>query len=314
MVAEDNAVSLLILRRAVEKLGHECLTAEDGGKAWQIYKENPNLDVIISDWMMPNVDGLELCRRIRGDERDGYTYFIFLTALGNKEHLLLGFEAGADDYLSKPLDREELQVRLISAYRLTSLHHQLAEQQTKLEKLNAQLTDQARTDTLTGLGNRLKMQEDLESFDARKKRYGQTYCAVLCDIDFFKPYNDTYGHPAGDEILRRVAGSIKSQCRNGDVSYRYGGEEFLILLPQQTQSSGIIMAKRLCQAVERLEIPHGARKPPEIITISAGVAATSQGDEKSTKTLLKETDEALYEAKEAGRNRVIPQPETGEER
>ena len=310
LVAEDDAVSLLILRRAVEKLGHECLTAEDGEKAWRLYKENPDLDVIVSDWMMPNVDGLELCKRVRGDKRNGYTYFIFLTALGDKEHLLIGFEAGADDYLSKPLDREELQVRLISAHRLTSLHSQLAEQREKLEKLNAQLVDQARTDTLTGLGNRLRMQEDLASFEARKRRYNQTYCAILCDIDFFKPYNDAYGHPAGDEILRRVAASIKSQCRGGDSAYRYGGEEFLVVLPEQTKSSGVVVAKRLCQSVEKLEIPHEAIDPPGVITISAGVAAVSKEDVKSAEALLREADEALYDAKEAGRNRVKPQPET----
>lgn len=313
LVAEDDSVSLLILRRAVEKLGHECLTAEDGEKAWQLYKETPDVDVIISDWMMPGVDGLELCRRIREEETDGYTYFIFLTALGNKEHLLMGFEAGADDYLSKPLDREELQVRMISATRLNTLHQQLAEQRKELEELNTQLADQARTDALTDLGNRLRMQEDLESLEARRARYGQIYCVVLCDIDFFKLYNDNYGHPAGDGILRRVAAVIKSHCRSGDVAYRYGGEEFLIILPEQTQESGIVMAERLRKAIEELEIPHGTRKPPEVITISAGVAAVTKDEPKSAESLLQEADEALYEAKEAGRNRVRSQPEGGEE-
>ncbi|MGB3681617.1 MAG: diguanylate cyclase [Rubrobacteraceae bacterium] len=312
LVAEDDAVSRLILRRAVEKLGHECLTAEDGEKAWQTYKENPDLDVVISDWMMPGVDGLELCHRIRAEERHGYTYFIFLTALGDKEHLLMGFEAGADDYLSKPLDREELQVRLISAHRLTTLHHQLDEQRMELERLNTQLADQARTDALTGLSNRLRMQEDLASLDARKERYGQTYCVVLCDIDFFKPYNDTYGHPAGDEILRRVAGAIKSHCRSGDTAYRYGGEEFLAVLPEQTRESGLRVAERLRQAIEGLKIPHGSRKAPEIVTISVGIAATSERDGKDAEATLQEADEALYEAKKLGRNQVRPQPEREE--
>ncbi len=309
LIAEDDSVSLLILRRAVEKLGHECVTAEDGEKAWRLYKENPEFDVIISDWMMPDVDGLELCRRVRTEEREGYTYFIFLTALGDKEHLLMGFEAGADDYLSKPLDREELQVRLISAGRLTRLHQQLAEQRSEMEKLNVQLAEQARTDPLTGLGNRLRMQEDLTYFEALRERYDQTYCAVLCDVDFFKPYNDTYGHPEGDEVLHRVAGAIKDHCRSGDLAYRYGGEEFLIILPEQTQESGIVMAERLRQAIEDLGIPHGAKKASEIVTISAGVAAISRGEEKNSEALLREADAALYEAKKAGRNRVEPQPE-----
>lgn len=312
LVAEDDAVSLLILRRAVEKLGHECITAEDGEKAWRLYKENPAFDVIISDWMMPEVDGLELCRRVRSEEREGYTYFMFLTALSDKEHLLMGFEAGADDYLSKPLDREELQVRMISAGRLAALHRQLAAQRAEMEKLNVQLAEQARTDALTGLSNRLRMEEDLEYLEARKERYDQTYCAVLCDVDFFKPYNDTYGHPEGDEVLRRVSGAIKAHCRSGDLAYRYGGEEFLITLPEQTQESGIAMAERLRQAVEDLGIPHGARKAPEIVTISVGVAAISRGESKSSSALLKEADMALYEAKKAGRNLVKPSAGRGE--
>ncbi|MDQ3639591.1 MAG: response regulator, partial [Actinomycetota bacterium] len=137
LIAEDDAVSRTILRRAVEKIGHECLAAADGEEAWNLYKETPDIDVIISDWMMPGVDGLELCRRARGDGRGGcYTYFIFLTALGDREHLLQGLEAGADDYLSKPLDRDELGMRLTSALRVTELHRRLAVQNGELEKLN----------------------------------------------------------------------------------------------------------------------------------------------------------------------------------
>ncbi len=304
LVAEDDPVSLLILRRAVEKFGHECLTAGDGESAWQRYKENPDVDVIISDWMMPEVDGLELCNRIRDEEREGYTYFIFLTALSDKEHLLMGFEAGADDYLSKPLDRDELQVRLISARRLTSLHRQLARQRAELEMLNAQLADQARTDPLTGLGNRLRMREDLEVLRARTERYGQTYCAILLDIDFFKFYNDTWGHPAGDEVLRRVAGAIESHCRSGDTAYRYGGEEFLIILPEQSLETGAAIAERLRRTVEDLEIPRGVKDPPGILTISLGVSVLEPGAYKPPEALLEEADEALYRAKENGRNRV----------
>lgn len=304
LVAEDDAVSLLILRRAVEKLGHECLAAEDGERAWRLYEENPGVDVIISDWMMPGMDGLELCRRIRDDGRKGYTYFIFLTALSDKEHLLQGFEAGADDYLAKPLDREELQVRLISARRLTGLHRQLAAQRAELERLNVRLAEQARTDPLTNLGNRLRMREDLEVLRTRTDRYGQTYCAVLLDVDHFKLYNDNYGHPAGDEVLRRVAGAIESHCRGGDTAYRYGGEEFLIILPEQGLKSGAAIADRLRRTIESLQIPHEAKDPPGFITVSLGVSVLEPGADKSPETLLKEADRALYEAKESGRNRV----------
>lgn len=304
LLAEDDAVSLLILRRAVEKLGHECLTAEDGEKAWQMYQETPEIDVVISDWMMPGIDGLDLCRRVREIEEEGYTYFIFLTALGDREHLLMGFEAGADDYLSKPLDREELQVRMISAGRLAKLHQQLAGQRSELENLNSRLTDQARTDHLTGLGNRLRMQEDLEVFRARTERYGQTYCATLLDIDYFKLYNDSQGHPAGDEVLRRVGSAIESHCRSGDTAYRYGGEEFLIILPEQDLESGAEIAERLRRTVEELQIQHEAKDPPGVVTISLGVSVMEPGAGKSQASLLREADEALYQSKRDGRNRV----------
>jgi two-component system chemotaxis response regulator CheY len=163
LIAEDDAVSRTILRRAVEKIGHECLAAADGEEAWGLYKENPDLDVIISDWMMPGMDGLELCRRVRDDRRNTYTYFIFLTALGDREHLLQGLEAGADDYLSKPLDRDELGMRLTSALRVTELHRRLAVQNEELEKLNRMLFEQSRQDPLTSLGNRLRLREDLQA-------------------------------------------------------------------------------------------------------------------------------------------------------
>lgn len=312
LIAEDDAVSLKILQRSIEKLGHERLTAEDGEEAWELYQETPDVDVIISDWMMPGIDGPELCRRIRNEDRSGYTYFIFLTALGDKEHLLKGLEAGADDYLSKPLDRDELQVRLIAASRVTGLHRRLAEQNEELEELNSRLADQARTDPLTGLGNRLRMEEDLKVLRARAERYNQTYCAILLDIDRFKSYNDAYGHQAGDEVLKKVAATIETHCRSGDTAYRYGGEEFLVVLPAQTQESGVAMAERLRRAIEELDISHTTKDPPQVLTISAGVAATAQQREKDPESLIEEADEALYEAKKAGRNRVAPKSANGE--
>jgi two-component system chemotaxis response regulator CheY len=303
LIAEDDAVSRIILRRAVEMFGHECLAAEDGEKAWEIYRETPGVDAIISDWMMPGMDGLELCRKVRGEERDGYTYFIFLTALGDRDHLLTGLEAGADDYLSKPLDRDELQVRLISVRRVTELHRRLAFQNGELEVLNRKLFEQSREDPLTRLGNRLRLREELEALRGRVERYGHNYSAVLCDVDYFKLYNDHYGHLAGDEVLQKVAETIADHCRSGDTAYRYGGEEFLIILPEQSQEAAAI-AGRLRRAVEDLRIPHEAKDPPGIVTISAGVATLSAGANKSADDLLEEADTALYRAKQSGRNRV----------
>ncbi len=305
LIAEDDAISRTILKKSVEKFGHECLTAEDGERAWELFQGNPEVDVVISDWMMPGMDGPEFCRRVREANSDWYTFFIFLTALGDKEHLLQGMRAGADDYLAKPLDREQLQVRLIAASRVNSLHRRLSEQKVKLEHLNLKLFEIARLDPLTGLGNRLRLREDIETLGAQAERYGHAYCAMLCDIDFFKPYNDFYGHLAGDEVLEKVANVISNNLRAGDTAYRYGGEEYHLIQPEQSLESATVAAERLRLGVEDLRIPHQAKTPPGIVTISAGLAALPSGEKKLAKDLLKEADDALYGAKGAGRNRVM---------
>jgi len=253
---------------------------------------------------MPGIDGIELCRRVRHDARPGYTYFIFLTSLGDKEHLLTGIEAGADDYLAKPLDPDELKVRLISASRVTALHQQLAQQREELERLNMELFVQARTDPLTQLANRLKLSEDREVLLGRVERYRHKYCAIMCDIDFFKLYNDNQGHIAGDRVLKTVAETIVNECRSGDQVYRYGGEEFLIIMPEQTIESAAVGAERIRRAIEGLNVSHPANMPYGIVTISLGVAALGSEGESSVDGLLKAADAALYRAKKFGRNRV----------
>ena len=308
LIAEDDAVSRTILRRAVEKLGHECVAAADGEEAWELYCNTPEVEVVISDWMMPGMDGVDLCRRIRSLDREVYPFFVFLTALKDREHLLEGMEAGADDYLAKPLDREELGVRLAAAARVTSLHRSMIEQHRQLEKLNKELYTLARRDTLTRLGNRLRLREDLEVLHARVERYGYSYCAVLCDVDFFKLYNDHYGHLAGDEVLQRVANAIMANFRTGDSSYRYGGEEFLTILPEQSLETATLAAERLRDAIEDLAIPHEAvsrnSTSPGVVTVSVGLSRLAAGESKSVERLLEEADEALYRAKKAGKNQV----------
>lgn len=311
LVAEDDPPSRLIHQMTVEQLGHECLVAEDGYRAWEIF-ESSEVDVVLSNWMMPGLDGIGLCHRVRNADRDAYTYFILLTALGEKEHLLKGMNAGADDYLTKPLDADELQVRLISASRVTSLHRQLSEKtlglqqlNLRLEQLNDRLFEQARKDPLTRLGNRLQLREDLEAIRGRIDRYEHGYCAVLLDIDFFKAYNDYYGHLAGDEVLVSVADTVAGHCRSGDTAYRYGGEEFLVLLPEQSPESATKVADRMRSAVEGLLIPHEANTSSGLLTISGGVATLLPGEDKSVEALLREADEALYRAKRSGRNCIV---------
>lgn len=304
LIAEDDPGSRLILQMAVEQFGHECLIAEDGLEAWTLFR-SAQVEVIISDWMMPGMDGIELCRRVRSLARSTYTYFIFVTALVHKSDVLQGIEVGADDYLTKPLDPEELQIRLLVASRITGLHRQMAEQAEQLETLNRQLFQQGRTDPLTQLGNRLRLREDLDMLQARALQYGQTYCAVLCDIDLFKMYNDSYGHLAGDEVLRAVASTILESCRSGDAAYRYGGEEFLLILPVQTLEVAGFVADRLRQAVADLAIAHPANVPAQVVTISAGISMLSSGEDKTVAAWLKEADDALYRAKHYGRNQVV---------
>lgn len=296
LVAEDEAIPRTILRTALESFGHECLVAEDGREAWEVFLANTGVDVVISDRLMPGMDGLELCRKIRAQGGEGYAYFVFLTALGDKEEVIDGIRAGADDYLGKPLDLDELRVRLISAARVTGLHKKLSEQKRELYQ-------QARKDPLTGLGNRLALHEDLEVLVARARRYGHGYCAALYDVDNFKTYNDLYGHLAGDEVLRGVAKALAGRSRGGDAAYRYGGEEFLVVMPEQTLESARAAADLVRRAIEDLRIPVAAGEPPVAITVSAGVAALGPG--QSADAWLMEADAALYRAKESGRNRVV---------
>jgi len=312
LVAEDNDASRLILEAALKSLGHDCVLARDGDEAWQLFQAG-GADAVISDRMMPGMDGVELCHRIREHDGAAYTYFIFLTAFDKKAEVVSGMEAGADDYLVKPLDVDELKMRLLVASRVTFLHRQLSQQSVELERLNRQLFEQSREDALTKLGNRLKLDEDLKIISTKVDRYGHAYSAVMCDVDFFKAYNDSKGHLAGDDVLRAVARTLLKMCRSDDQLYRFGGEEFLVLLPEQSLESGILVAERCRRAIEEMALPHGANPDGGVVTISAGVASLTQTETKSMQAWLNEADAALYRAKHSGRNRVVGQEKQGAE-
>jgi two-component system cell cycle response regulator len=301
LLADDDPTSRLIAQMALRNLGHQCQTVTDGAQAWEAFhSERP--DVVISDWMMPGLTGLELCRRVRADS-GGYTYFMMVTGQRALDHVIEGMTAGADDYMIKPLNPDDLQVRLIAAARVTALHRQLADQRSELERLNQELTDIARRDPLTGLGNRRALQEDLKLLEARVSRYGHRYCMALLDIDHFKTYNDTYGHQAGDSVLQAVAAELRAQVRAGDALYRYGGEEFLCIFPEQSLATGTIAAQRMRAGLESQGIPHVGNESG-VLTLSAGLAVMDTGNRRSVAKVLKEADEALYRAKELGRNRI----------
>ena len=296
LIAEDQPPAALFLRRTLERMGHEPVVAVDGEQAWGLVQEAPT-PLLISDWMMPRLDGLELCRRIRGraaSARDadapGYTYVILLTSKDRRQDRLAGLRAGADDFLIKPPDPDELAIRLEIAGRILAVHDALARQ-------NARLAELATVDELTGVKNRRRFREDLEMLHAVASRHGAPLSVVMLDVDRFKQYNDEFGHPAGDEVLQVVGKTLRDNTRDQDVVARYGGEEFALLLPSTNVESSLNLAERLRAKIEG----HPWTRRP--VTASFGVATTGLHISDSP-GLVEAADQALYRSKKAGRNRV----------
>ena len=289
LVAEDQALAAIFLRRSLEKMGHEVIVAPDGEEAWRIVQEG-NSPLLISDWMMPRVDGPELCRRIRGAPGERYTYIILLTSLDRRDDKLTGLRAGADDFLTKPPDPDELALRLEIAARILTVHDQLAHQNSRLAELAA-------VDELTGAKNRRRFREDLELLFAQADRMNAPLSLIMLDIDHFKEFNDVFGHPAGDEVLRRVGSILRASIRGHDVVARYGGEEFVVLLPATGRDEGVEVADRLRDAIATNPWPH------RLVTASLGVA-TSNESIPSSAVLVEQADRALYRSKRTGRDRI----------
>jgi len=305
LIADDDVTSRLELLAITSKLGHQCHVATDGSRAWEVLVTQ-QIDVLLTDWMMPGIEGPELCRRVRqqlGDER--YIYIVMITVLGQQDKVLDGMQAGADDYLIKPIDPFALRTRLVAAERVTALQRQLVESQMQLKGVNRELLSLSLTDTLTGLGNRRRMEEDLTRTHARAIRVGRSYAMMLLDIDHFKLYNDHYGHQAGDEALRRLALCLGESVREDESIYRYGGEEFLVLMPDCSVEDAAQAGERIRHAVNDCAMPHAFRPTtPAMVTLSGGVSCWAPGSNDSVPDLLHRADKALFEAKEAGRDRV----------
>jgi len=245
---------------------------------------------LISDWMMPRLDGPDLCRRIRAAGDEPYTYIILLTSRDRREDRLEALNAGADNFLTKPPDPQELAVGLVVAGRILNLYEQLA-------RKNALLVDLATIDELTGAKNRRRFREDLELLFAQADRQGSPLSILMLDIDHFKQYNDTFGHPAGDEVLRRVGTILQTAVRAHDVVARYGGEEFVVLMPSTKENEALEVAERLRSAIAYQPWP--LRK----VTASLGVATTGR-DTPNAAALVDQADRALYHSKQAGRDQV----------
>jgi two-component system, cell cycle response regulator len=302
LLAEDDRVAALKLSRSLEKLGHRVTTVADGAAAWRRILDG-NVTLLISDWMMPAMDGPDLCRLVRGRVDALYTYIILLTSRDSREDRLTGMEAGADDFLTKPFDAAELIARLNVARRILAMQEELRAHaatlqtlQEQLERQNALLAELAVTDTLTGLKNRRHFFESLVTALSFAGRTAQPISLLLFDVDHFKAHNDAFGHPAGDEALKTVAALLRDYARAHEVVSRYGGEEFAILLPGADESAARQAAERLRQVVSDWTWP--LRR----VTISVGIA-TAVGRTVEAETLVREADQALYAAKRRGRNR-----------
>jgi len=304
LIADDEVTSRLVLKAMVSRLGHDCVLAEDGTEAWEILARQ-EVDVLLSDWMMPGVRGPELCRRTRQERSGGYVYVVLITSLDYPDQVVEGMTAGADDYLVKPVEALVLQTRLIAAERVTALHRQVAHFQSELERANLELLGQSLTDPLTSLGNRRRMEQELDRVHERSVRAGRPYGVAMFDVDHFKLYNDHYGHQAGDEVLRQVARAIDGAARTGEAAYRYGGEEFLLVVDGDVEATGLA-AERIRLAVQETALPHGNRPTdPPVVTVSAGVSAWEPAADTPVAALVAQADRALFEAKTAGRNQVV---------
>jgi len=304
LLAEDSRTNQIMIRAYIEEAGHEIVVAENGQQAVEMFvSERP--DLVLMDVIMPIKDGIEAAIEIRqiSEQEQDWIPIVFLSAMSKSKDIERAIDAGGDDYLTKPIDAIVLNAKLRAMQRI-------AEMRTQLQKANHELRMIAVKDGLTGISNRRYFDESLVKEVKRTTRSQSPLSLIICDIDYFKPYNDNYGHQAGDACLKYVARTMaKASKRPGDVVARYGGEEFGIILPETSLSGALAIAETVRVAVDDLALTHDYSEAADHITISLGVAsiqAESGDDVKSVvHSLIKSADGALYEAKELGRNKVV---------
>ncbi len=295
LIAEDDVTSRLILENMLIKWGYNVVSATDGNDAWKKLQEADPPRLLILDWMMPGIEGIEICRRIRENSKseDQYTYVTLLTAKESKENIVTGMEAGADDYITKPFDMHELRVRVRAGERIVQLQSELLEAKKTLEI-------QSRTDPLTGVLNRRAILSQIGSELSRANRENTNVSILMLDLDHFKTINDTYGHLAGDAVLRECMRRVELTVREYDSVGRFGGEEFIVVLPGSNTDDTIAVAERIRLSMN--ETPADVAGISIPFTISQGLA-TSNG-QSTVDEMIAMADQALYRAKENGRNRV----------
>ncbi len=307
LVVDDDGSSRAAVCAAVRSLGHRCRSACTGAEALHLHQAR-RADVIVSDWSMPGMDGMELCRRVRALDHGTYTYLLFTSGHANKRDFVQAVRAGADDCLPKPIDIDDLEARLLAARRVVDAYRALARLNAGLRHDSRALFRAARIDPLTGVSNRRRLDEDLEVLQAHASRYHRGVSVAMCDLDGFKRYNDCFGHPAGDHALRRIARAIRKSVRRVDHVYRYGGEEFLVVLPEQPRDDAAVAMERVRGAVAGLGILHAPDARHPVVTISIGIAHLGPEEERTARDVVDSADRALFRAKAAGGDQVATEP------
>jgi len=295
LIAEDDPVSRRLLEVHLGKWGYQVVVASDGDQAWGILQQADAPRLAVLDWMMPGLSGPDVCRQVRSRGQEPYTYILLLTARTQKQDLIAGMEAGADDYLTKPFDAQELNVRLRAGRRILDL-------QAELVAAREALREQATHDALTWLWNRPAIVEVLVRELAKAEREASAVGVIMADLDHFKQINDTCGHAAGDAVLREAARRMQASLRAYDAVGRYGGEEFLIVMPGAAGATAVHLAERLRFAINREPVRLTDRALP--VTVSLGVTVSAPRLQVTPELLIRVADEALYRAKALGRNRV----------
>jgi two-component system, cell cycle response regulator len=294
LVAEDDPIFRHLLESWLQNWGYQVITAKNGADAWEILSQPKTPDLLIFDWMMPGIDGLELCRRLRAKQSEQYQYVLLLTGKDNKQDIVEGLNSGADDYLTKPFDIDELRARLRAGKRILSLQHELIQAREALRF-------DATHDALTGLWSRGATLHLLATEMQRGSRVNASTGILMVDLDHFKNINDTHGHLTGDEVLKEAACRISQAVRSYDFVGRYGGEEFLAILTNCTLDDLRVIAERIRSAVADLPIIANCATVNATVSIGAVVASNQAHDLE----FLATADSALYEAKRTGRNRVV---------
>ena len=293
LIAEDDFTSRTLLLEVLKKHSNEVVATENGVEAWRAMQQPDAPRLAILDWMMPEMDGLEVLRRVRALQTDQPPYIIMLTTLGDKAHVVAGLDAGADDYLGKPFDAGELRARV-------AVGRRLIEMQTALVQSREILAHQATHDPLTGLMNRRAILDRLREELARAGRSGNALAVGMCDIDHFKQINDTYGHQTGDDVLCGLANVLSESLRTYDSVGRIGGEEFLVIAPMKARMDWMSVFGRLCARIAGSKI--ATRSGALSVTVSIGVSCAAS--ESTVDGISAAADTALYLAKSEGRNRI----------